>query len=221
MAQHSYSKIKSYETCPKKFYAESILKLYPREETEATIYGTRLHEAAELFIKDSKPIPAEFKFMQASMDALAAMPGRKFPEHEMALKETLAPCDFKAPDFWVRGIADLVIVNDDNLTARVVDYKSGSDKYPDTDQLMLMSLMVFKHFPHVRQVSSKLLFVVKGTSYSHKVDREDEAKLWWAWRERVAKLDASLYHKVFNPKSSGLCRKYCPVVDCSHNGRRS
>lgn len=219
MAQHSYSKIKAFETCPKKFYAESVLKLYPREDTEATIYGTRLHEAAELFIRDGKPLEPEFKFLQPTMDALAAMPGRKFPEYEMALKETLQPCDFKAEDFWVRGIADLVIVNDDNMTARIIDYKAGKDKYPDTDQLMLMALMVFKHFPHVKSISAKLLFVVRGTHYSYKVDREDEAKLWWAWRERVAKLDAALYHKVFNPKSSGLCRRYCPVRDCPHNGR--
>lgn len=221
MAAHSYSKIKAFEGCPRKFHEESILKLHPREETTATIYGTRLHEAAELFIKEGKPLTPEFKFMQPTMDALAAMPGRKMPELEMALKESLVPCDFKAPDFWVRGIADLVIVNDDNMTARLLDFKSGSDKYPDTDQLMLMSLMVFKHFPHIKSISSKLLFVLKGTSFGYKVEREDEAKLWWAWRERVAKLDAALYHQVFNPKQSGLCRRHCSSTLCEHSGRRT
>jgi len=220
MAQHSYSKVKSFETCPRKFYETQVLKLYPREETEATLYGTQVHEQAELFIKDGRPLDEAFKFMQPIVDELNAMPGRKFPELEMAVKEDLSPCDFKDPAYWCRGIADLVIVDDENLTARVFDYKTGGNKYPDTDQLMLMSLLVFKHFPHVRLVTSGLLFVLKNTVTKHRVRRDQEHELWWRWRERIARLDAAHYHGVWNPKQSGLCRQYCECVGCEFNGRR-
>jgi hypothetical protein len=221
MAKHSYSGIKAYETCPRQFHDTKVVKLYPREETEATIYGTLLHEQAELFIKEGRPLDDSFKFLQPVVDKLAAMPGRKFPEYEMALTERLEPCAFDSPDYWVRGIADLVIVDDDNMTARVWDYKSGGDKYPDTDQLMLMSLMLFKHFPHIKQVSGALLFVMKGTLSKYRVSRDQEHELWWRWRERVAKLDAAHFHDRWPEKSSGLCRKFCPVTACHHNGRRS
>lgn len=221
MAKHSYSGIKAFETCGRKYQEEKVLKLYPREDTEATLYGTQLHEQAELFIKDGRPLDPSFAFLQPTLDALVAMPGRKFPEYEMALDVNLKPCDFKSEDYWVRGIADLVIVNDDNLTARVFDYKSGSDKYPDTDQLMLMALMIFKHFPHVRSVSGGLLFVLKDTTRKYKIDRDMEEVLWWKWRERVAKLDAALENDVWHTKPSGLCKKYCPCLGCEHNGRRS
>jgi RecB family exonuclease len=80
----------------------------------------------------------------------------------MALTEQLVPCAWTAPDVWVRGIADLLIVNDDNLTARVVDYKTGNNKYPDREQLKLMALMVFAHHPHIRKVNAALLLVVKN-----------------------------------------------------------
>jgi len=149
----------------------------------------------------------------------AAMPGRKFPELEMALKFDLTPCDFKDPDYWVRGIADLVIVHDENLTARVFDYKSGSDKYPDTDQLTLMSLLIFKHFPEVRYVTSGLLFVLKNSVVKHKVDKEQETILWWKYRERIIRLAMAHATGVWNPTQSGLCRKHCPVLDCHFNGR--
>jgi hypothetical protein len=221
MAQHSYSGIKSFEGCGRKYQEEKVLKLYAREDTEQTIYGTQLHEQCELFIRDGRPLDEGFKFLQPTMDSLAAMPGRKFPELEMALREDLSPTAFKGDDYWVRGIADLVIVNDDNLTARVFDYKSGSDKYPDTDQLMLMAMMIFKHFPHIRSVTGGLLFVLKGTLQKYKVTRDMEAVLWWKWRERVAKLDAALYHDKWQVKPSGLCKKYCPCLGCEHNGRRS
>jgi len=221
MAKHSYSGIKAFETCGRQYNETKVLKLYPREDTEATLYGTQLHEQCELFIKDGRPVDESFKFLEPILTPLAAMPGRKFPEYKMALTERLQPCEFDSKDYWVRGIADLVIVNDDNLTARVFDYKSGSDKYPDTDQLMLMSLMVFKHFPHVRKVTGGLLFVLKNSIQKHTVHRDQEAELWWRWRERVAKLDAALYHNVWTAKSSGLCKRYCPCIGCEHNGRRS
>jgi len=221
MAKHSYSGIKAYETCARQYHEVKVLKKYPREETEATIYGTQLHEQAELFIKDGRPLDDSFAFLQPVLDQLNAMPGRKMCELEMGVREDLSPCGFHDEDYWSRGIADLAVINDDNLTARVFDYKSGKDKYPDTDQLMLMSLLILARFPHIREVSSGLLFVMKGTVVKHRVHREQWDELWWRWRERVAKLDASQHNGVWNPKQSGLCRKHCVVRDCEFNGRNS
>lgn len=221
MAKHSYSGIKAFETCARKYHDTKVVKLYPREDTEATLYGTELHRQAELFIKEGRPLDHSFKFMQKTMDLLVAMPGRKFCELEMGVKESLEPCAFDDPDYWCHGIADLVIVDDDNLTARVFDYKSGGNKYPDTDQLMLMSLMIFKHFPHVRSITGGLLFVLKNSVTKYKITRDQEHDLWWRWRERVARLDAAHHHNRWPEKSSGLCRKYCEVTACAHNGRRS
>lgn len=217
--QWSYSALKNFETCKRQFYEVVVLKKWPREETEATAYGTQLHEQAELFIKEARPLDPNFKFMQPTVDALAAMPGRKFPELEMALTPGLKVCAFDDPERWVRGIADLVIVDDDNFTARVFDYKSGSNKYPDVDQLTLMSLMVFKHFPHVKSVSSGLLFVLKGTVVKHKVHRDQEAELWWGYRNRVGSIAMAHATGVWNPTQSGLCKKYCSVLSCPFNGR--
>ena len=112
----------------------------------------------------------------------------------------------------------MLIINDDDFTARCFDYKSGSDRYPDTDQLELMSLMIFKHFPHIRRVTSGLLFMLKGTVRRHSVDVADAEKLWWKYRERVARIAASHENAVWNPTQNGLCRKYCPVNSCPFNG---
>jgi hypothetical protein len=217
--QWSYSGLKQYSTCARQYHEVKVLRKYPREETEQTLYGTRLHEQAEFFIKDHKPLDPDFKFMQPVMDKLAAMPGRKYPEYEMALTHDLRPCDFKSPDYWVRGIADLVIIDDDNLTARIFDYKSGGDKFPDTDQLTLMSLMVFAYFPHVRHVTSGLLFVLKNSVVKHRVDREQAQNLWWKYRERVGSIALSHANNSWPPTQSGLCKKYCAVRSCELNGR--
>lgn len=216
----SHSSLKDFETCARKYHEVKILKNYPREETEATLYGTQLHAVCEEYIKLDAPLPPGFEFLQDTLDVLKNKPGRKLTEHEMAVDIMLRPCGFKSPDAWARGIADLLIINDEDLTAWVFDYKSGNDKYPDTDQLTLMSLMVFAHFPHIRLVRSGLLFVLRGTAVKHRVELHDAAEHWWKYRERVARIEDCQRTGVWNPKQSGLCRRYCPVTSCEYNGRR-
>jgi hypothetical protein len=181
----SHSSLKDYEGCARRYHEVKVLNNYPFQETEQTRYGKELHKAAEDYVKDGTPIPKQFEFVTPVIDALMAKPGRKFPEHEMGLTIDLKPCNFKDDAVWVRGIADLLIVDDENLTGWIIDYKTGNNRYPDTDQLVLMSLMTFAHFPHLRQVNSALLFVVKNTIVKYRMEVEDIEPAWWQYRQRV------------------------------------
>lgn len=214
----SHSALKDYEGCARRFHEVKVLNNHPFQDTEQTRYGKDLHLAAELYVKEGTPIPEHFAFVKPVLDALIAKPGRKFAEYEMALTEDLNPVAFNSPNRWVRGIADLIIVNDDNYTARIIDYKTGNDKYPDRDQLILMSLMVFAHFPHIKHVKSALLFVVKNSMVTHEMGLEDIEPAWWQYRERVAKLNASYAHDVWNPNRTPLCG-WCPVTNCEFHPR--
>ena len=216
----SHSALKDFEGCAKRYHEVKVLKSYPFTDTKHTIYGKDVHKAIEDYGRDGIPLPEEFMIFQPVVDVLLAKPGRKLFEHEMALTKDLRPCDFKSDDRWVRGIADLLIVDDDNLTARVIDWKTGNDKYPDKDQLTLMSLMVFAHFPHIRSVSSALFFIVKGSMFRHKMARDDAAAAWWDYRERVAKLEAAHEYDVWNPSQSPRCG-WCPVKGCTFNTKRN
>ena len=215
----SHSALKDFEGCARRYHEVKVLKRFPFTDTVHTIYGKDVHKAIEDYGKLGTPLPPEFAQFLPVVDALLAKPGRKLFEHEMALTKDLRPCDFKSDDRWVRGIADLLIINDDNLTARVVDWKTGNDKYPDRDQLTLMSLMVFAHFPHIRSVSSALVFIVKGSMVKHRMEREEADEAWWRYRERVAKLEAAHEFGVWNPSQSPLCG-WCPVRECTFNTKR-
>jgi len=214
----SHSSLKDYEGCARRYHEVKVLKKFPFQETEQTRYGKDLHLAAELYVKEGTPLPEHFAFIKPVLDALLAKPGRKFAEYEMALTEELNPVAFDSPNRWVRGIADLIIVNDDNYTARIIDYKTGNDKYPDRDQLVLMSLMVFAHFPHIKHVKSALLFVVKNSMVTHEMGLEDIEPAWWQYRERIAKFNASHAHDVWNPNRTPLCG-WCPVTNCEFHPR--
>lgn len=212
----SHSALKDFEGCARRYHEVKVLQKYPMQDTEQTRYGKQLHEAAEHYVKEGRELPPQFAFIKPTLDSLLAKPGRKFAELEMALTENLDPCAFNSPNRWVRGIADLVIIDDDNFTARIVDYKTGNDKYPDRDQLILMSLMVFAHFPHIKRVQSALLFVVKNSMTKHEMTIEDVESAWWDYRERVAKLNAVYATDVWNPNRSPLC-PWCPVTTCEYH----
>jgi len=212
----SHSGLKDFEGCARRYHEVKVLKNYPFQETTHTIYGKDVHKAIEDYGKDSTPIPEKYAQFKPVVDAVLRKSGRKLFEHEMGVTRDLQPCGFNDPNRWVRGIADLLIINDDNLSARVVDWKTGNNRYPDKDQLVLMSLMVFVHFPHIRQVKSALFFLVKETMTTHAMLRGEAEEAWWRYRERVAKLEMSHKNDVWNPTQSPLCG-WCPVTTCPFN----
>jgi hypothetical protein len=217
MRTYSHSAMKQFNNCPRQYNEMRNKKAWPREETEQTLYGTQLHEAMEFAVRDGVPLPKQFDFMQPVLDALLARPGEKFAEMELAVDRDLVPCPFKAPNVWMRGIADLVGINGN--TAWVIDYKTGGNKYPDKDQLTLMALLLFAHYPDVKVVKSALLFVLKEDMVKHETRREAANRIWGIFREDVAKIEQCHDKNTWHPKSSGLCKKYCAVLSCEHNGR--
>jgi len=217
----SFSSIKLFEQCPRKYHHIRILKDHVESETEAMLYGTRFHEAAEFYIKNNTPLPQYFNFVKSTLDNLKQMSGEKLCEYEMGVKEDLTPCAFDDPDVWFRGIADLLILDHETGEGRVIDYKTGkSAKYADPGQLELMALCVFKHFPTIKKVKSGLLFVVCNAFIKDKHSADQQDVLWEKWVQRHNRLKVAMQTDVWNPKPSGLCRAHCIVTSCPHNGRK-
>jgi hypothetical protein len=220
MKAWSYSSLKKFKTCPKQYAEVKIFKNFTEPPfTEATLYGTNFHEAAEHYVRDGTPLPEAFNYVKPHLDALRAIPGEKLCEKKMGLTKALEPCAFDDPEVWCRGVADLLIVNREKGVARVVDYKTGrSAKYADTAQLELMALMVFKHFPEIRRVKGGLLFVVANDFKRAEYDVTQERNYWRTWMQDIHRLEQAMKTNVWNPNPSGLCKKHCVVLSCPHNG---
>ena len=216
MAQYtwSYSALKEYENCPKKYYEIRVAQNYTVIPSEQMIYGTEVHKALEDYVKDGKELALNYLRFKPAADALIDIPGEKYPEYEMALFRDKTPCDFADSNRWVRGIVDLLIVDGDY--AFIVDYKTGSNKYPDPKQLRLMSLMTFAHFPNVNKIKAGLLFVMHGTFVTEEYTREDLDKSWAKFNGPLGRLDNSYDNDVWPPNPTPLC-KYCPVKSCDFN----
>lgn len=218
----SFSALKSYENCPRKFSEVNVYRNYADVFTSPKgDYGDRFHKAAESYIKSvaSAVLPDEFAFAKPLLDTLARLPGEKLTEYKMGITHDGTPVRWNSPDRWFQGIADLVIVGD-SPTARCVDYKAGDVKYADTDQLELMSLLLFAQYPHVQKVKGALLFVLGGHLRKRDVTREEAPAITQKYRERHARIIASHAANNWPAKESGLCKKHCAVTSCPHNGRR-
>ena len=111
IAPWSFSRLKSFEQCPKQFYHMKIVKDYSEPETDAMRYGTEAHLVAEEFIRYGKPVPVKFAYMKDVLEALNRRRGNKITEIKMGLTQELEPCGFMSKDVWWRGIADLVITD--------------------------------------------------------------------------------------------------------------
>ncbi|NBS24459.1 MAG: PD-(D/E)XK nuclease family protein [Altererythrobacter sp.] len=213
----SYSSLSLFQQCPRKYYRLRVAKDIVEPPQEHLRYGTDVHKAAENYVCCDVPLPAKYDYMRPQLDVLKALPGEKFCEYEMGLTKDLQPCAFRAKDVWFRGIADLLVIDGDR--ARIVDYKTGkSSRYADTKQLELLSLLVFKHFPHVTSVKAGLVFVVAKDLVRAEYAAEKQDAVWQKWLPEVTRLDQAYSTGVWNPRANFTCRNYCAVKDCEHNG---
>lgn len=210
--QLSFSAVKEFESCPRKYYQLRILKAYPHEDTEATIYGKEVHKACEDYIRDGKPLGGHARF-QPILDKLKSYSGEKYCELEMAINKDGQSVDFDSEERMYRGIADLVIIDSDK--ARVIDYKTGNAKYPDPKQLELMALMIFAKFPAVMKVSGALIFLLHNVMVKRDYERADFSNILLKWIDKRNIIEICAEHNSWNPNPSGLCG-WCPHKACEY-----
>jgi hypothetical protein len=214
----SYSSIKTFDQCAKKYYHLRVAKDTEDKGSEATLYGQEMHKAAEDFVRERKPIPPKFSYIEEALRVLAEIPGEKHCERKLGVKlvdGVYQPCDFFDKDVWWRGIADLLIVDGDK--AYLIDYKTSKNaKYADTKQLDLLAAAVFLHYPQVQTVKSALVFVVSVelVKKMHTVTERDS--YMGVFNSQLDRLKAAHESGVWNAVSGPLC-KFCPVKQCEHN----
>lgn len=220
----SYSSIGTFKQCPHRYYRERIIKDIAKEpDSEAILYGTALHKAAEDYIGSGVEIPEKFSYIKSWLDKLKSINGDKYVEQKMGITRAngvFEPCDFFADGVWFRGVADLLIVDSANKTAYVVDYKTGKNaKYADPQQLELMAACVFLRHPEIEKIKGMLLYVVSRETITKEYEVKDRFAVFEKLDEILHRRTVAYETGIFNKNPNGLCRAYCPVMDCAYNGR--
>ena len=153
----SYSRWSTYDECPQRARFVYIDKL-PEPGSQAMERGSQIHKTLERYVQDSNAmceIPHEFGRLRG-MARVYKVRGAK-PEVQVAFNRAWQRVDWFSPDVYVRGIFDLVVV--DNGQAVVIDYKTGKYRDSHEEQGELFALLAFLAYPATSSVRVEFWYV--------------------------------------------------------------
>lgn len=213
----SYSSLTSWESCPKKWYETRITKSWPDEKGEAAQWGDTVHKAIEARMKFNTPLPQWGQPWEPYVVRLLGSKVAPQIEHKIAITAEFKPTAFFAPNAWCRAVADVSITSPKAIFT--LDWKTGNFK-SDTDQLRLSAAMQMAHFPHIEKATIQYVWLKAQRTTTETFDRSQVVEVWRDFLPRVHRMQQGFAEAKWPAKPNGLCRQYCPVLSCEHNGRR-
>src|SRR5262245_56091416 len=117
----SFSALKSFETCPKKWASESYYKNVPRETTKVGDWGADAHKAIEERILRKRPFPLGMTQFEPLVSRFIDAPGITYAERKMAINRSYQPTEYFGTDVWLRAQGDAAKHNDRHFA--LVDWK--------------------------------------------------------------------------------------------------
>lgn len=213
----SYSSLTGFETCPFQFYEVRIAKTTPRKEFAEAADGSQKHKAIELYLKGEQPLEDQAIKSLVDRTLLGLDPQYFHYEHQLSITKDQQPTEWKSENCYHRGVLDVLHVDPNSSTAHIFDWKFGKPR-EDSMQLKANAITVFAHFPHVETVRTEYVWAKYDRTTPGKVFRDFVEPLWNQFIARVDRMERAHENNNWPKCPSGLCKKYCPVVTCPHNG---
>lgn len=221
----SFSKLRDYRTCPKKYNEVTRLKKFTEPKTRALETGDALHSAFARRVNQGMPLPTAFKDLSKWGDEAAKIISPfqiTMCEKEIALTRDLSPTGYFDYNVWFRVKIDWLTIYPKSKTedvARIIDYKTGKPS-DDIIQLALYAQAVFSSFTRVSAIRCEYWWT-QIMDKSHEIFvPKDMAELWAELTPELNKMEQAHKDDNFPARKNGLCRANCPVWTCEHNGRK-
>ena len=213
----SFSALKNYETCPRRYQAYSITKEVIEPESDALREGHALHAAFEARVAKGVELPLGMGMHEGMLAKLAAAPGQVHAEQKLALTPELKPSPWFGKRTWFRAVLDYTNLREDG-SATLIDYKTGKPN-SDLTQLGLCAATLFAHNRKLARIKAALVFTAYGQTERAEYTREDISAIWAGMLPRVKRLWEARQHEVYPPKPGPLCKRWCAVRSCPFNGK--
>src|SRR4051812_44617359 len=197
----SYSSLQSYETCPRRHYLTKLKKVVREPQAAQLAWGNEVHKALEKAVLGTEGLGAKFTQYQPIVSRVMATPGQILAERDFALTSSFKPTGYWDSDAWVRGKADLTILQ--KTRGFLLDWKTGKVK-KDPDQLDLFAAVLLSEMPALSRVHTGFVFVAADKVIPKTVERAAAPIIWQSYVQRVARLERSAANDDFPPKPSGL-----------------
>lgn len=214
----SFSRIRNYETCPRRYHEVDVLKNFKEEQSPQLRDGFLVHDALAKRIDKGVTLPSNMPFEKWAVYATNC-DGDISVERKLAITRKFQPCDYfdRILPVWLRTVADVLRI--DGEWAHIIDWKTGNIKVEE-DQLKLIASCVMAHYPQVTAITAELVWLAHDTKTTREYTEDDIVKFWeHEMFGKVRKLQRAHQENNFPPNRSGLCKRYCMVVTCEHCGQ--
>jgi CRISPR/Cas system-associated exonuclease Cas4 (RecB family) len=198
---YSYSTIKLYEQCPRKFKFSKIDRL-PDSSGEAANRGKLIHAEIETLLKGGLPMFSdEIAYLEDKLTRWVKL--KAASEMTIAIDHDWKLVAYSDPTAMFRGVIDLYL--EDGPEATIIDFKTG--KHRDySDQVSVYAAVVMACKPHIEYVKTSIEFIDLAKTDNYKlITRSDLRVLQLELKNRIQALEKDKIHAA-NP--SYLCN-YC------------
>ena len=212
----SYTKLKNFETCPKRHYHYDVARDVVEPESDALRWGNIVHKILEQRIRDGTELPPVHAPLEKWAKFVLTGPGTVYVEQKWAITQDFAPCDWKDRSGWYRTKGDVVKIN--GPVGVVIDWKTGKI-LEDAAQLFLMSACCFYHFPDLQKIRAMFVWLKDDADTRIDITRDQLPKLWNDLWSRIETLKQAAERMEYPPTPNYLCREWCAVTSCPFHGK--
>ena len=185
----------------------------PEGKTEhANDRGTRIHEAAEMYVRGGVELIPELKKLKPEFEELRRLyqKGLVQMEGEWAVNLEWEPVAWSSADAWCRMKLDVLVINEDGTHARVIDHKTGKrqgNEIKHTEQGQLYQLSTFLRFPEIETIDVEFWYTDLGDIDRKKYSRIQGVQYFNKYNDRLLAISNCVE---FPPNPNAFSCRWCP-----------
>jgi len=214
----SHSRVVVFEQCKRhaklKFVdrvPEPPRPLPPGKSEHANDRGTRIHEAAELFVKDNVELALELHSFSNEFFELRRLfrEGKVSLEGEWAVDKDWKSVNWKSSDVWARIKLD-ALVHISDTHAVVIDYKTGKrwgNEIKHAEQMQLYQLASFLRYPKLQNIDVELWYTDLDELVKMSFTRAQGLRFMTGFTKRGEAMTSATE---FPPNPNIFSCRYCP-----------
>jgi hypothetical protein len=185
--------------------------LPPGKTEHANDRGTRIHLAAEMYVKGGVELIPELRHFEPELNKLRELhqAGQVSLEGEWAFTREWRPTAWMSSDAWCRVKCDAVVFLSTSK-AVVIDYKSGKrwgNEIKHHEQMQMYQLSAFLRYPKLREITVELWYTDIDELHDKTYTRTQGLKFVENYERRGA---AFTSWEEFPANPSRFTCKYCP-----------
>jgi hypothetical protein len=212
IASHTF--LDTFERCPKQAWHKYVAKDLPFVETEQMRWGTRVHTALEHRVRDKTPLPEGMEPYEKFAAALD--PHKCHVETKLGMTVNGRGAGFFADNVWCRGKVDVATTQ--GPVCFILDWKTGKPR-EDEAELERFAYMLRANNDELKYFTGRYVWLKEDRlGEEHVLDPDKRLANDKRLMDQVDVLQKR--QSEWPAHENGLCRAWCDVLTCAHNGRK-